>query len=50
MKLSPSKAIEIAENIVEISIKLPQTGNIKSKVLLLTDEQKMLNRIFDFGC
>lgn len=50
VKLSPSKAIEIAENIVEISIKLPQTGNIKSKVLLLTDEQKMLNRIFDFGC
>jgi len=49
-KLSPAKAIEIAENIMEITIRLPQTGKLKSKVLLLTEEQKMLNQIFDLGC
>ena len=49
-KLSPGKAIEIAENIMEITIQLPQTGQLKSKVLLLTNEQKQLNDIFDFGC
>lgn len=49
-KLSPGKAIEIAENIMEITIQLPQTGRTKSKVLLLTSEQKQLNAIFDFGC
>jgi transposase len=48
--ISPLKAIEIAENIFEISIKLPQTGKIKKKTLLLTDEQKYLNSIFHFGC
>ena len=48
--LSPSKAIEIAENIMEITIQLSQTGQRKSKVLLLTNEQKQLNEIFDFGC
>jgi transposase len=49
-KLSPAKAIEIAENIMEITIRLPQTGKLKSKTLLLTEEQKMLNEIFELGC
>lgn len=49
-KISPMKAIEIAENIFEIKIKLPNSGKIIKKVLLLTEEQKYLNSIFDFGC
>ncbi|MFN2440730.1 MAG: IS1634 family transposase, partial [Chitinophagaceae bacterium] len=48
--ISPMTAIEIAENIFEVTIKLPQNGRIKKKTLLLTDEQKFLNSIFNFGC
>lgn len=48
--LSVNKAIEIAENIMEITISLPQTGKTLTKTLLLTDDQKQLNTIFDFGC
>jgi transposase len=48
--ISPLKAIEIAENIFEVAITLPQSGQTKKKILLLTDEQKALNSIFDFGC
>lgn len=48
--LSVNKAIEIAENIMEITISLPQTGKTLTKTLLLTDEQRQLNTIFDFGC
>jgi transposase len=48
--ISPLTAIEIAENIFEVSIKLPQNGKIKKKVILLTEEQKLLNTIFNFGC
>jgi transposase len=48
--ISANKAIEIAENIMEVEVKLPQSGNIKRKLLLLTEEQKYLNSIFDFGC
>jgi len=46
--ISPEKAIEIAENIHEITIKLADK-TIK-KVIILTDEQKYLSRLFDFGC
>lgn len=49
-EMSPGKAIEIAENIMEISVCLPQNGKIKSKTLLLTEEQKYLAKIFNFGC
>ncbi len=48
--ISPLSAIEIAENIFEISIQLPQNGKIKKKILLLTEEQRLLNSIFCFGC
>jgi transposase len=48
--ISPLSAIEIAENIFEISIQLPQNGKIKKKILLLTEEQRLLNSIFYFGC
>ena len=43
-------AIEIAENIFEVAIKLPHNGKIKKKTLLLTEEQKFLSSVFYFGC
>jgi transposase len=46
--ISAKKAIEIAMNIFEISIKSPLTKKIISKTLLLTDEQKALAQILDF--
>jgi hypothetical protein len=48
--ISANKAIEIAEKIMEVEVKLPQSGNIKRKRLLLTGEQKYLNSLFNFGC
>jgi transposase len=48
--ISPAKAIEIAESIVQVSLTLPQAGEARSKILLLTEEQKYLASIFNFGC
>jgi transposase len=48
--ISANKAIEIAENINQITIKLPQNGEKIKKTLLLTDEQRYLASIFRFGC
>jgi transposase len=48
--ISPLKAIEIAENIIEVTLILPQTGLTKRKTLLLTQEQKYLQALFQFGC
>ena len=48
--LSPMKAIEIAENIFEVTIQLPQSGKIIKKTLLITEEQKLLSSLFQFGC
>ena len=48
--ISPNTAIEIAENIHEITIQLPQNGKTIKKTLLITDEQKYLYSLFQFGC
>jgi len=48
--ITANKAIEIAENIIEIEMTLPQSGKVIKRTLLKTDEQKYLNSIFDFGC
>ena len=48
--ISPLKAIEIAENIIEVSLVLPQSSMTKRKTLLLTEEQKYLHSLFNFGC
>jgi transposase len=48
--ISALKAIEIAENIVELTIQLPQSGKFKKKTLLISEEQKYLSSIFQFGC
>lgn len=46
--VSAKKAIEIAMNIFEITIKSPITNTAVSKTLLLTEEQKDLAKILDF--
>jgi transposase len=46
--LSPEKAIEIAENIYEIEIKIPNQEKRIRKILILTGEQKYLSQLFDF--
>jgi len=48
--ISPNKAIEIAENIFEIQIELPQNGKKIKKTLFLTEEQKKLALLFNLGC
>lgn len=48
--LSPEKAIEIADSIFEMQIKMPQNGEILNKTLLLNEEQRYLASIFNFGC
>lgn len=48
--ISALKALEIAENIVEVTLTLPQSGQHVRRTLLLTDEQKYLAAIFGFGC
>jgi transposase len=49
-KLSAQKAIEIAENIFEIQIKTLKSKQKIKKTLLLTQEQKDLAQMFQFGC
>jgi hypothetical protein len=48
--ISTTTAIEIAENIYEIQIELPISKEKVKRVLLLTDEQKLLAKICNFGC
>lgn len=49
-RISANTAIEIAENIFEVAIQLPQNGKIRSKILFTTEEQRYLNSLFGFGC
>lgn len=49
-QISPNKAIEIASNIFEVQIQTPINKEIIKKTLLLTDEQRYLAQIFQFGC
>jgi transposase len=46
--LSAQKAIEIASFIFGITIKIPQTNEVITKVLIKTDEQKILAKLFSF--
>ena len=48
--ISPTKAIEIAENIYQIEIKTPLSREKVTKTLLLTEEQRYLAQLFEFGC
>ncbi|MCO5249402.1 MAG: hypothetical protein M9887_10720, partial [Chitinophagales bacterium] len=46
--LSPEKVIEILQNIYQIEVCLPNTNELYTRVLLLTDEQKNIAKIFGF--
>lgn len=46
--LSPEKAIDIAKTIYQIQVKTPNQQNLVSKTILITQEQKMLAKMFDF--
>jgi transposase len=46
--LSPEKVIEIAETIFAITIRVPATGELLSKTIILSQEQKMIAELFDF--
>lgn len=46
--ISPQKAIEIASFIFAIKLKLPVSTDTITKVLLKTEEQKMLAKMFNF--
>lgn len=48
--LSPEKVIEILQSIYQIEIMTPETRQSIKKTLLLTQEHKQLNELFDFGC
>ena len=48
--LSPEKVIEILQSIYQIEILTPNTKRIVKKTLLLTDQHKTLDELFDFGC
>lgn len=48
--LTPTQAIEIAENIFEIQLQSPFSKKRIKKLLLLTEEQKLLAHTFNFGC
>ena len=48
--ISTTTAIEIAENIFQIQVEHPRTKEKIKRVLLLTDEQRLLAKICNFGC
>ena len=48
--ISPEKAIDIAKTIFEIQLQDDKTKKVFCKTLILTEEQKYLARLFDFGC
>lgn len=48
--LSPEKVIEIVQGIYEIEITTPKLKEKIKKVLILTEEQRQISKLFDFGC
>jgi transposase len=46
--LSPEKVIEIAETIFEVTIRVPATGELLSKTIIRSQEQKMIAELFNF--
>ena len=46
--MSPMKALEIAENIFEIVVEVKNAKSKVKKLLLLTEEQKKLAKLFNF--
>lgn len=48
--LSPEKVIEILQSIYEIEVTTPKMRKKVKKTLILSDEQRQISRLFDFGC
>ena len=48
--LSPEKVIEIIQSIYQIEITTPKLKEKIRRNILLTDEHKVISKIFDFGC
>lgn len=46
--LSPEKVIEILQSIYQIEIKNPISGKITKKTIILTDEHRKIQALFDF--
>jgi transposase len=49
-ELSPEKVIEIVQSIYEIEVTTPKMKEKIKKTLIMSEEQKQISRIFDFGC
>ena len=48
--VSPEKVIEIVQSIYQIEITTPKLKEKITKTLVLTEEQKQISMLFDFGC
>jgi transposase len=48
--LSPEKVIEIVQSIYEIEVTTPKMKEKVKKTLILSDEQRQISKLFDFGC
>ena len=48
--LSPQKVIEMAQNLYQIQMTTPTSRDTITRTLILTDEHKKLNELFQFGC
>jgi len=48
--LSPEKVIEILQSIYQIEIKTPKLNEVIRKNIILTEEQRNLSELFEFGC
>jgi len=49
-ELSPAKVIEIAQNIYQVETTTPRSKKKLKRVLILSEEQKRINDIFELGC
>lgn len=49
-QFSPEKVIEIIQNIYEIEATTPKLKEKVKKTLILSDEQRQISDLFDFGC
>jgi len=50
LDLSPEKVIEILQSIYQIEIKTPKLNEVIRKNIILTEEQRNLSELFEFGC
>ena len=48
--LSPEKVIEILQSIYQIEIKTPKLNEVIRKNIIITEEQRILSDLFQFGC